>query len=132
MLFRAESSSRDNRDDLESRHSLSCAESFVSAQDEIADLREFEEFSDTFADLTNLPLYQAALKQYEETGIPCRCLRTEMVRCGSDVEFLGKLHCVRLAFRRIFSDMVLWQKYADVGRQMLTDLLLYADKVNFT
>jgi len=95
----------------------------------VADLREFEEFSDTFADLSTLPLYQSALKQYEEEGIPCRCLRTEMVRCGSDVEYLGKLHCVRLSFKQLFSDPIIWQRYADVGRQLLSDLILYADKV---
>lgn len=96
----------------------------------MADLREFEEFSDTFADLTTLPLYQSALKQFEDAGIPCRCLRTEMVRCGSDVEYLMKLHCVRLAFRRVFSDAATWQRFADIGRQLLTDLILYADKVS--
>ncbi|KAL0273670.1 UNVERIFIED_CONTAM: hypothetical protein PYX00_006295 [Menopon gallinae] len=98
------------------------------AQDEVADLREFEEFSDVLTESYNFPLYQSALRQLEESGIPYRCLRTEMVHCSSDVEYLGKLHCIRLAFRFIFKDPSMWQWFADSGRQVLTNLLLYADK----
>lgn len=95
----------------------------------MADLREFEEFAEVFTDCSSFPLYQAAIRQFEESGIPYRCLRTEMVRCSSDLEYLCKLHCIRLAFRYIFKDSNTWQWFADSGRQVLTDLLLYADKV---
>jgi hypothetical protein len=40
----------------------------------VADLREFEEFVDTFPDSYSLPLYQSALRRLEETGIPYRCV----------------------------------------------------------
>lgn len=95
---------------------------------QIADLREFEEFSEFFPDLESLPLYQAALRQLENGGIPCRILRTELVKCGSDGEYLAKLHCLRLAFQHMLRDPINYAWFADAGRQMLADLLLYADK----
>uniref|UniRef100_A0A1B6CGB2 Mitoguardin n=1 Tax=Clastoptera arizonana TaxID=38151 RepID=A0A1B6CGB2_9HEMI len=127
VLFRADSSVRDADFDGRSGY-ISSAESFVSCQDEIADLRDFENFADAFADVENLPLYQSALKQFENGGIPYRCLRTEMVHCTSDVEYLGKLHCIRLAFQHLFKDHNTWIWFSDSGRQVLTNLLLYADK----
>ncbi|GLH10188.1 Mitoguardin [Gryllus bimaculatus] len=104
-----------------------CAELCVRVY-QVADLREFEEFADIFPDFDSLPLYQAALRQLEDSGVPYRCLRTEMVKCSSDVEYLGKLQCIRLAFQYLFKDHSTWQWFADTGRQILTDLLLYADK----
>lgn len=94
----------------------------------MADLREFEEFSEFFPDLESLPLYQAALRQLENGGIPCRTLRTELVKCGSDGEYLAKLHCLRLAFQQMLRDHRNYAWFADAGRQILADLLLYADK----
>ncbi|GFG34953.1 hypothetical protein Cfor_08592 [Coptotermes formosanus] len=123
VLFRAASSTR-----LQAGITSS-PESFVSAQDEVADLREFEEFVDIFPDSDSLPLYQSALQKLEQDGIPYRCLRTQMVHCSSDVEFLGKLHCVRLAFQYLFRDSATWVWFADTGRQLLADLLIYAEKV---
>lgn len=106
----------------------STAESFASAQDMVADLREFEEFNEMFPDLNKLPLYKTGLRQFEENGIPYRSLRTELVHCGSDVEYLVKLHCIRLAFQYIFKDSSKRIWCADMGRQILSDLLLYGDK----
>lgn len=107
---------------------LSGAESFASAQDQVADLREFEEFSEFFPDVEQFPLYQAALVQLEDGGIPCRRLRTELVKCGSDGEYLAKLHCLRLAFQYMLRDQKTYTWFVDAGRQILADLLLYADK----
>lgn len=95
---------------------------------QIADLREFEEFSEYFPDLESFPLYQAALRQLENGGIPCRILRTELVKCGADGEYLAKLHCLRLAFQHMLRDPINYSWFADAGRQILADLLLYADK----
>ncbi|CAH0556537.1 unnamed protein product [Brassicogethes aeneus] len=97
-------------------------------ENKVADLREFEEFGDYFPDLESYPLYQAALHQLENGGIPCRTLRTDMVKCGSDGEYLAKLHCLRLAFQHLLRDHVNYVWFADAGRQILADLLLYADK----
>ncbi|XP_060516605.1 mitoguardin [Cylas formicarius] len=107
---------------------LSGGESFASAQDQVADLKEFEEFQDYFPDLEAYPLYQIALSQLENGGIPCRTLRTEVVRCGSDGEYLAKLHCLRLAFQQLLRDPANYIWFADAGRQMLADLMLCADK----
>jgi hypothetical protein len=52
-----------------------------------------------------------------------------MVHCSSDIEFLGKLHCIRLAFQYLFKDSGTWIWFADTGRQMLADLIIYAEKV---
>uniref|UniRef100_A0A1B6HT55 Mitoguardin n=1 Tax=Homalodisca liturata TaxID=320908 RepID=A0A1B6HT55_9HEMI len=127
VLFRAESSVRG----AESEHrsgDYSSPESFVSAQDQVADLREFEEFADLWTDTEKLPLYQSALRQFEDVGIPYRTLRTEMVHCSSDVEYLCKLHCIRLAFQWLFQDTANWTWFANNGRQVLYDLLLFAEK----
>ncbi|XP_030754801.1 mitoguardin [Sitophilus oryzae] len=124
VLFQRESSKDPNGIDTD----LSGGESFASAQDQVADLKEFEEFADYFPDLESYPLYQLALRQLENGGIPCRTLRTELVKCGSDGEYLAKLHCLRLAFQQLLKDPSLYVWFADAGRQILADLMLYADK----
>lgn len=58
-----------------------------------------------------------------------RTLRTDVVQCSSDSEFLCKLHCLRLALQHVFKDAAVWAWFVDAGRQVLTDLLLFADKV---
>uniref|UniRef100_A0A1I8MBU1 Mitoguardin n=1 Tax=Musca domestica TaxID=7370 RepID=A0A1I8MBU1_MUSDO len=102
------------------------AESFASALDQVADMREFESFAET--EFEEYPLYQTALKQHEETAIPYRTLRTELVHCSNDTEYLAKLHCVRLAFQYLFKDPAIGQWVIDTGRQILTDLLCLGDK----
>lgn len=102
------------------------AESFASALDQVADLREFEGFGDT--EFEEFPLYQTALKHHEETPIPCRTIRTELVHCTNETEYLAKLHCVRLAFQYLFKDPAIGQWVIDTGRQILTDLLCLGDK----
>ncbi|XP_050302081.1 mitoguardin [Anthonomus grandis grandis] len=125
VLFRPESS-RERENGLDT--DLSGGESFASAQDQVADLKEFEEFSDYFPDLESYPLYQMALRQLENGGIPCRTLRTEVVKCGSDGEYLAKLHCLRLAFQHLLRDPANYCWFADAGRQILVNLMLYADR----
>ncbi|XP_068902701.1 mitoguardin isoform X1 [Tenebrio molitor] len=126
VLFRPDSGTHLSENGIDA--DLSGGESFASAQDIVADLREFEEFSDYFPDLEQFPLYQAALRHLENGGIPCRTLRTELVKCGSDGEYLGKLHCLRLAFQHVLRDRSNYVWFADAGRQILADLLLYADR----
>lgn len=104
------------------------AESFASALDQVADLREFEEFSEAFPNLERYPLYQSAIKHLEDQSIPCRNIRTELVNCSSDLEYLAKLHCIRLAFQYLFKDSSTGRWVADTGRQILTDLLCLGDK----
>ncbi|XP_072936961.1 mitoguardin [Epargyreus clarus] len=108
-------------------HHHSSAESFASAEDQVADLREFDDLAEAIPEIENLELYQMAVKQLEN-GIPYRTLRTETVQCGSDAEFLCKLHCLRQAFGAVFRDAANGAWFVDAGRQVLTDLLLFADK----
>ncbi|XP_069183978.1 mitoguardin isoform X2 [Procambarus clarkii] len=103
--------------------SASSYESFVSASGDIADLRDLEEF-----DEAQYPLYMAALKQHEEGGIPFRDIRSDRVRCGSDVEYICKVHCIRLACQLLFSQEETKVFFANSGRQIIGNLLARADK----
>ncbi|CAB3230712.1 unnamed protein product [Arctia plantaginis] len=109
------------------REHHSSIESFASAEDQVADLRDFDDLTEALPELENFELYQAAVKHFEN-GIPYRTLRTEVVQCSSDSEFLCKLHCLRQAFTQVFRDAAVWAWFVDAGRQVLTDLLLFADK----
>lgn len=130
------------------------AESFASALDQVADMRDFEEFVET--SYAQYPLYNEALKHHDEAPIPYRTIRTDLVNCSSDTEYLVKLHCVRLAFQYLFKvrafklthtysfefeiyvcniiklnisqDPAIGQWVCDTGRQILTDLLCLGDK----
>lgn len=106
------------------------AESFASALDQIADLREFEDFEPEDSEDVMHPLYQNTLKQMEDNSIiiPCRIYRTEMVRCGNDQEYLAKLHCIRLGFHHMFRNPANTKWVQDTGRQILTDLMCLGDK----
>lgn len=44
------------------------------------------------ADFERYPLFQQTLRQLDETPIPYRTMRTEMVNCATDAEYLAKLH----------------------------------------
>ncbi|KAH8273392.1 hypothetical protein KR018_008632 [Drosophila ironensis] len=102
------------------------AESFASALDQVADLREFEGFVETSYE--EYPLFQSALKHHDEYTVPCRTIRADLMHCDSDTEYLAKLHCVRLAFQFLFKDPAVGQWICDAGRQILTDLLCLGDK----
>ncbi|XP_035734759.1 mitoguardin-like [Vespa mandarinia] len=133
----------DSQESLESRHqsnmgmrisgkekadAASSPESFESARDGVADLREFEEFSELFPHFERQKLYHAALKQHEDKGIPCRRLHTELVKCGSDVEYLAKVYCLRQAYTKLFDTQSTTIWIADIGRQIISDLIIYADR----
>ena len=110
---------------------LDSAESFASALDQVADLREFEEFTDgIFQHVDKFPLYHSACRHMEETQtmVPCRTIRTELVHCTSDSEYLAKLHCLRMAFRFMFKDPKNGAWISDTGRQILTDMMCFGDK----
>uniref|UniRef100_A0A6A7G9H4 Mitoguardin-like n=1 Tax=Hirondellea gigas TaxID=1518452 RepID=A0A6A7G9H4_9CRUS len=103
--------------------SASSLESFVSAQGDIADLKDLEDFDETL-----YPLYMLAVQLYEQDGIPFRELRTEQVHCSSDVEYICKVHCIRLASQLLFSKPETRQWFSDAGRQIIGHLLVRAGK----
>ncbi|KAF2359483.1 Mitoguardin, partial [Trinorchestia longiramus] len=103
--------------------SASSLESFVSAQGDIADLRDLEDFDESL-----YPLYMLAVKLNESDGIPFRELRTEEVQCGSDAEFVCKVHCIRLASQLLFSNQDNKDWFIEAGRQIIADLMVKAGK----
>ncbi|GIX78408.1 mitoguardin [Caerostris darwini] len=107
--------------------SMSSVESFVSAQAEVADLAEFEEY-ECHVDLKELALYQTALKKNEEGAIPIRLLRTEMLRCQSNREYIAKVHCIRVAFQLLFQKEEISTYFINVGNKLLTGLMLRGEK----
>lgn len=134
VLFRgSEASGNNNKSKSASDPNLDSAESFASALDQVADLREFEEFGEgggIYAQVDKYPLYQSACRHMEETQqmVPCRTIRTELMHCTSDSEYLAKLHCLRMAFRFMFKDPKNGAWISDTGRQILTDLMCLGDK----
>ncbi|KAF8792676.1 Mitoguardin like protein [Argiope bruennichi] len=107
--------------------SMSSVESFVSAQAEIADLADFDEYESN-VDLRELTLYQTALKKNEEGAIPIRLLRTEMVRCQSNREYIAKVHCIRVAFQLLFQREEIRSYFIEVGSRILTGLMLRGER----
>jgi len=103
---------------------VSDADSFASALDDIGDLDDFELAIDD-----SLPrLYQGSMKQLDEHGIPCRVLRTQLVNCQNDIEYLCKLHCIRLACQGMFHQDETKQWFIREGRSLLCDLLTLAER----
>jgi len=100
--------------------------SFVSAQDTVADLRDFDDLTDH--ETEKLALYQSALDLYETSGIPYRVMRTDFLGCSSDLEYLGKLHCLRTAFAQLMLDDSIRDWWVENGRLILGQLLVKSDK----
>ncbi|MCP3895106.1 MAG: mitoguardin, partial [Bacteroides sp.] len=92
LYDRAESAASGGKESLKHRRVISISSleevSFVSAQDTVADLRDFDDLAEL--DTEKLALYQSALDTYESSGIEYRVLRTEFLGCSSDTEYLGK------------------------------------------
>ncbi|VDK87024.1 unnamed protein product [Dibothriocephalus latus] len=80
--------------------------SFVSALEEI----DFSELEIQLMSNFHRPLYRSALKELNEGNAAFRSVRTELMQCDSDVEYLGKLICVRQGFDLLLScqDPVKW------------------------
>ena len=91
-------------------------------------MADLEDFSDLAIDEGLPSLYQGSMKQLDESGIPCRVLRTELVGCQSDIEFLCKLHCIRLACQGMFHLEGSVQWFTEAGRSLLSELITIADK----
>ncbi|XP_006918107.1 mitoguardin 2 isoform X2 [Pteropus alecto] len=72
--------------------------------------------------------YEEALQLVKEGKVLCRTLRTELLGCYSDQDFLAKLHCVRQAFEGLLEDQSNQLFFGEVGRQMVTGLMTKAEK----
>uniref|UniRef100_A0A8D0KLY9 Mitoguardin 1 n=1 Tax=Salvator merianae TaxID=96440 RepID=A0A8D0KLY9_SALMN len=119
---------KDNTDELSLRDTLSIGstDSFVSA----AELTEHKGSRSVYNldSLCHCPLYEEAMNLAEEGKIYSRVLRTEMLECLGDIDFLAKLHCIRQAFQVILSDTANRIFLAESGRKILCTLLLRARK----
>uniref|UniRef100_A0A9L0IND3 Mitoguardin 1 n=1 Tax=Equus asinus TaxID=9793 RepID=A0A9L0IND3_EQUAS len=108
-----------NVDDFCLRDTLSIAstDSFASA----AELAEHREVRHTYSleSLCHCPFYEEAMHLVEEGKIYSRVLRTEMLECLGDSDFLAKLHCIRQAFQNpkkfedVFDEMIYFLEQTD-------------------
>jgi len=104
-------------------------ESFVSAQDTIADLKDFEDFDfNGEPRVGDTELYEQAMNHLEKSGIPCRMLRTDFVGVKSDAEYLAKLHCLRLGFKKIMENTDYKSWWEDTGRSVISGLIIKSQK----
>ncbi|TDH05984.1 hypothetical protein EPR50_G00128050 [Perca flavescens] len=116
---------REELDDACPRDSMSIAstDSFVSA----AELSEHRELRSVVA-LGHHLFYEEALQMAEDGKISCRVLRTEMLECFGDIDFLAKLHCVRQACQLILCDRTTRMFLADTGKKILSSIIIKGQK----
>ncbi|XP_068557588.1 mitoguardin 1 isoform X2 [Cebidichthys violaceus] len=116
---------REELDDacLRDSNSIASTDSFVSA----AELTEHRELRSVFA-LGHHLFYEEALQMAEDGKISCRVLRTEMLECLGDVDFLAKLHCVRQACQLILCETTTRMFLADTGKKILSSIIVKAQK----
>ncbi|XP_007944682.1 mitoguardin 1 [Orycteropus afer afer] len=117
-----------NVDEFGLRDTLSIAssDSFAST----AELAEHREIRHTYIlqSLCQCPFYEEAMHLVEEGKIYSRVLRTEMLECLGDSDFLAKLHCIRQAFQVILSETANRMFLAESGRKILSALIVKARK----
>uniref|UniRef100_A0A8C4IGY7 Mitoguardin 2 n=1 Tax=Dicentrarchus labrax TaxID=13489 RepID=A0A8C4IGY7_DICLA len=73
-------------------------------------------------------LYEEALSLVREEKVAYRSLRTELLECFGDQDFLAKLHCVRQAFQVLLLDETHRTFFMETGKQMITGLMVKANK----
>ncbi|NXQ51830.1 MIGA2 protein, partial [Anthoscopus minutus] len=122
MLPLADGSLRLRTDDEDSSAS---EDSFFSAA-ELFDSLPFEEMP--FHLSKPVAAYEEALQLVKEGKVACRTLRTELLGCYSDQDFLAKLHCVRQAFQELLEDESNQLFFGEVGKQMVVGLMTKAEK----
>ncbi|KAL3247223.1 hypothetical protein MRX96_057161 [Rhipicephalus microplus] len=108
--------------------SLADTESFVSAEgtSDVAVLADLEASLTPPADRS--ALYFEALELLEKEGIPCRTFRVEVVRCISREDYLAKIHCIRLAFKRLTNQPDVLQWLIEAANHILGGFMLCAGK----
>lgn len=99
-------------------------DSFFSAA-EIFDAMSLQE---VYQPLRPAALYEEALSLVREEKVAFRSLRTEILECYSDQDFLAKLHCVRQAFQILLLDETHRTFFMETGKQMVAGLMVKANK----
>ncbi|OBS68273.1 hypothetical protein A6R68_03182, partial [Neotoma lepida] len=82
---------------LQDTLNVESADLFASAT-ELTEHREVRH-SYSLESFCRCPFYEEAMHLVEEGKIYSRVLRTEMLECLGDSDFLAKLHCIRQAFQ---------------------------------
>ncbi|MGH0151360.1 UNVERIFIED_CONTAM: hypothetical protein FKN15_020392 [Acipenser sinensis] len=100
-------------------------DSFFSAA-ELFDALSFD--GEAFPPSKPAGLYEEALMQVREGQVCCRTLRTELLECYSDQDFLSKLQCVRQAFQLLLQDETHRLFFMEIGKQMISGLMIKAGK----
>ncbi|XP_058861234.1 mitoguardin 2-like isoform X1 [Acipenser ruthenus] len=100
-------------------------DSFFSAA-ELFDALSFD--GEAFPPSKPAGLYEEALMQVREGQVCCRTLRTELLECYSDQDFLSKLQCVRQAFQLLLQDESHRLFFTEIGKQMISGLMIKAGK----
>ncbi|KAG7477266.1 hypothetical protein MATL_G00092390 [Megalops atlanticus] len=99
-------------------------DSFFSA----AELFDSFSLEDTYQPLRPAALYEEALALVKDGKVACRSLRTELLECYGDEDFLAKLHCVRQAFQVLLLDETHRGFFSETGKKMITGLMSKANK----
>ncbi|XP_054468391.1 mitoguardin 2 isoform X1 [Anoplopoma fimbria] len=99
-------------------------ESFFSA----AELFDAMSLEDLYQPLKPAALYEEALSMVREGKVSYRSLRTELLECFGDQDFLAKLQCVRQAFQILLLDETHRTFFMETGKQMITGLMVKANK----
>ncbi|NWS72176.1 MIGA2 protein, partial [Crotophaga sulcirostris] len=100
-------------------------DSFMSAVERLDPLH-FEEIPFHFS--MPATAYDEALQLVKEGKVACRTLRTELLGCYSDEDFLAKLHCIRQAFQKVLEDRSNQLFFGEVGKQVVIGLMTKAEK----
>ncbi|XP_068609082.1 mitoguardin 2 [Brachionichthys hirsutus] len=103
---------------------VSSDDSFFSA----AELFDAMSLGEVYRPLKPAALFEEALSLVKENKVAYRTLRTELLECFSDQDFLAKLHCVRQAFQVLLLDETHRTFFMETGKQMITGLMVKASK----
>ncbi|XP_055009327.1 mitoguardin 2 isoform X1 [Boleophthalmus pectinirostris] len=120
---------------------LPCVESFHRLQDDdattvtsddsffsAAEIFDALSLEQVYQPLRPAALYEEALSLVREGKVAFRSLRTELLECYSDQDFLAKLHCVRQAFQMLLLDESHRTFFMETGKQMIAGLMVKANK----
>ncbi|KAM6986008.1 mitoguardin 2 [Aplochiton taeniatus] len=122
ILPNVDGSARLRRDD--DATTITSDASFFSA----AELFDTMTLEDVYQPLRPAALYEEALALVQEDSVVYRSLRTELLECYGDEDFLAKLHCVRQAFQVLLLDETHRTFFMETGKQMITGLMVKANK----
>lgn len=121
-------SGKENMDEFGLQDTLNTESADLFAS--VAELMEHREVRHSYSldSFCRCPFYEEAMHLVEEGKIYSRVLRTEMLECLGDSDFLAKLHCIRQAFQVVLSEAANRIFLAESGRKILSALIVKARK----